>query len=29
MRDRDHDGIPDRYERDRNHDGIPDHLQRN
>jgi hypothetical protein len=29
MRDRDHDGVPDRYERDRNGDGIPDHLQHN
>jgi hypothetical protein len=29
MRDRDHDGVPDRFERDRNGDGIPDHLQHN
>jgi hypothetical protein len=27
--DRDHDGVPDRYERDRNGDGIPDRLQHN
>jgi len=29
LRDRDHDGIPDRYDRDKNGDGIPDRLQRN
>jgi hypothetical protein len=28
-RDRDGDGIPDRYDRDKNGDGIPDRLQRN
>ena len=28
MRDRDHDGIPDRYDRDKNGDGVPDKYQR-
>jgi hypothetical protein len=28
MGDRDHDGIPDRYDRDKNGDGIPDRWQR-
>ena len=28
MRDSDHDGIPDRYDRDKNGDGIPDKYQR-
>ncbi len=28
LRDRDHDGIPDRYDSDKNGDGIPDRLQR-
>lgn len=27
LRDRDHDGIPDRYDRERNGDGIPDRYQ--
>ena len=28
LRDRDHDGIPDRYDSDKNGDGIPDRFQR-
>lgn len=28
MRDSDHDGIPDRYDRDKNGDGVPDRYQR-
>ncbi|MDP1753226.1 MAG: thrombospondin type 3 repeat-containing protein [Reyranella sp.] len=27
VRDRDHDGIPDRYDRDKNGDGVPDRYQ--